>query len=219
MTTTTPALELLAGNPTDLHDLLDRAGRDLHRNLHSGYRTGFERDLTAILLGYHLPAEDQQRKQGIEAALTNLVRDRMHNLVGVDCLLDDTEESSYDTAAAMADTLLAAIRTQGRQSRALEELVVDKLVDRARCSGSNCAFAESAAPNPPSRETPHMKHTDLYQEQHEVNVMADKETGQRTVHYDLDMYTPAQARALAADLLLAAAVAEQPVGPLAPAQS
>jgi hypothetical protein len=54
-----------------------------------------------------------------------------------------------------------------------------------------------------------MTHTDLYGDRHEVTARVHAETGERSVNYDHDAYTPAQARALAADLIAAADTAER----------
>jgi hypothetical protein len=48
------------------------------------------------------------------------------------------------------------------------------------------------------------KHTDLWGDEHEVSAGILPDTGERLVWYDVDRYTPEQARALAADLIAAA---------------
>jgi hypothetical protein len=127
-------LELWSGDPSDLYGLLDRAARDLHRNLRDGYTQGFESDLTNYLLGAYTAnaeADSEQWTALVNDGLSFLVQERMQDFISVDCLLDDTE-SSYNAVGTMAETLLAAIRAQNNEYDALRRLVVNEIVDRSR---------------------------------------------------------------------------------------
>jgi hypothetical protein len=129
-TTAAPKLELLTDGPNDLDSLLDRAARDLHRNMRAGYTPGFERDLKDYLLGAYLA--NDETNQRVTSGLETLIETRMHRFILVDCLLDEDDAASYATTAAMGDMLLAAIRAQSREYEALEQLVLDEICDRSR---------------------------------------------------------------------------------------
>jgi hypothetical protein len=50
-------------------------------------------------------------------------------LMTVDCLLDECDEGSYKAQDEMTAVLLAAIRAQGGEGRALRELIVNQICD------------------------------------------------------------------------------------------
>jgi len=128
---TTPDIDptlLLIAQETHLGELLDRASLDLRENMRTGYTSGYESMLADELLNGFLA---QWGTPAADNALDALVCRQMERLVAANCLLDETNEHSYDTTAQMANLLLAAIRTQGRQRFALRELVLDEISEAA----------------------------------------------------------------------------------------
>lgn len=112
-----------------LWDLLNEQGAKLLDNLRAGYTRGYEDELTRDLLGR---LSEQQRDE----ALVILADQKMMNLAGVDCLLDECAAESYEATSKMAGVLVDAIRAQDNRDGALRQLVVDEITSRARLQES-----------------------------------------------------------------------------------
>ncbi|HEX6685740.1 MAG TPA: hypothetical protein VF062_23395 [Candidatus Limnocylindrales bacterium] len=134
---TRPNSAIEAGvNPIEsqLEELLDQYGADLRKALDNGtYRDGEEQDYANMALGgLFASSEDDRFQRDLRASLRHLAYDHLHaDLIGVTCLLDGTDEGSYEVAAKMTDILVTAIAGQDGEYAALHALVVDEIVDRA----------------------------------------------------------------------------------------
>lgn len=132
MTTTTIDRVLRMDEIPSLDRMLDEAAQKLHDALTTGYIDGYERTLTDELLNAYLPAGGAQREQAVRCALEFLVHNQLGQYIGVICLLDETDDASYDAIDTMTDTLVGAIFAQGGQAQALHELVLHEIDDRQR---------------------------------------------------------------------------------------
>jgi hypothetical protein len=111
-----------------IDDLLDEKAAILRAALDDRtYAPGLERDLADDLIAA-IPADS--RRATLEFLLT--WEHLMPRVMAVDCLLDETDQRSYDALSAMAAILLAAIDAQDSAPHALRTLITDKMCDRAR---------------------------------------------------------------------------------------
>jgi hypothetical protein len=106
-------------------DLLDAQARKLAGNMRAGYTHGFEYVLADSLIARW---DEQQR----ESVLLELTSSRVLSLVTIDLDLDETDENSYETAAAVTGLLLAEIARQGNATDTLRALVLHEIIERRR---------------------------------------------------------------------------------------
>jgi hypothetical protein len=86
------------------------------------YADGLERDMADEVIAVIPPG---RRLDVLEYMLT---WDHLYpRVMGVDCLLDECDERSYKALNEMAATLLAAIRDQGGEGRALRTLITNEI--------------------------------------------------------------------------------------------
>lgn len=105
-----------------LDDMLDRAGINLDPTADIGTVAD------QLLSDYCGTDHDSAVKRN--EVLTRLTRDQMRQVIDIVCLLDESNQDSYDATDAMAEILLAEIRKQGGESSALRELVKAEIRDR-----------------------------------------------------------------------------------------
>lgn len=115
---------------TTIHDLIGTVGADLAANLRASYTPGYERVLADRLIGEAMPPASLT----VNDVLDELVVGHLASGVAVDCLLDETDDGSYEVAQAMARLLCAEIRRQGPEQveTAVRELVIDAIVAEAQ---------------------------------------------------------------------------------------
>jgi hypothetical protein len=108
-----------------LWDLLDERAAILQGLMHDrNYPQGFERVLAEELIAA-IPADCRM------SALRILAHDHIEpRITAVDCLLDETDVRSYETANDMSRLLVDAIVAQDRAPAALTVLVTGEIVQR-----------------------------------------------------------------------------------------
>lgn len=111
--------------PNTLWDLLDKHADMLHAAFcDRKYTPGLEHALAAEVMR-KIPADS--RAEALNVLACDHLSPRVHS---VDCLLDETDESSYQAVEKMARILTDTIRAQGCVSRSLEILVVNEICNR-----------------------------------------------------------------------------------------
>lgn len=108
--------------PDLLDEMLDRAGINLDPTADVG--------TVADQLIWDYCGTDHDAAVKRDEALTRLTRDRMRQVIDIVCLLDESDQDSYDATDAMAEILLATIRKQAGEYPALRELVKTEIRDR-----------------------------------------------------------------------------------------
>lgn len=124
--TATP-LHIYTANPTDLLDLLDRAALDVIDGVDLDDVT---EEVVATYCGPAAPAGTVPNPARLGDALVELVEGRMNDLIGVDCLLDEVAQRSYDATGKMARILIAEITAQDNVSDAVLSLARTEIADR-----------------------------------------------------------------------------------------
>jgi hypothetical protein len=105
-------------------ELLDQQAGLLHAALADRlYQDGFERGLAENLIAA-IPAG--QCGKALEGLVHNHLQPRV---TGVDCLLDECEERSYETVSEMSRILLTEIHAQDAAPRALRVLVTKEICE------------------------------------------------------------------------------------------
>lgn len=108
-----------------IHELVEEAGAALFRAQRDGsYVAGYESKLAESVVAAIDPDD-------LDAALLALLKERMQEFIGVECLLDEEQASSYETTDALAAHLRTAIRAQGCVRNALYQATVREICDGA----------------------------------------------------------------------------------------
>jgi hypothetical protein len=112
--------------PTAIDNAIDEQAVCLNRLLaHRTYTDGDERHLADAVL------EEIATPAMMDDALVYLVWNKVHSLVAVDSLLDETEAASYVTVDTLTDVLVAAIRAERDLRATLHRLVTAEIDDIA----------------------------------------------------------------------------------------
>ncbi len=100
-----------------IQDLVDAAGADLAADPDLSHEALADRVLAAA------PPADE--------ILDELMAPSVGAFVAVNCLLDECDQASYDTEAAIVALLVAEIRRKGGQQSVVRELVIDAVIAEA----------------------------------------------------------------------------------------
>ncbi len=115
-------LRALAAVPED-----DRA--DVWTEAHE--RTDGKPTAAAIRSAAEERADRREPAPLADEILDELMTANVGSFVAVNCLLDECDQASYDTEAAVVALLVAEIRRQGRQQSVARELVIDAVIAEA----------------------------------------------------------------------------------------
>jgi hypothetical protein len=114
--------------PCTIYDQIDERAKLLRAALDDRlYADGFERTLADTLIDA-IPVTSRPRVLEFTLEWDHL----SPRVMAVDCLLDETDQRSYDALRQMADILLDAIYAQDAAPHALRRLITNEICERAR---------------------------------------------------------------------------------------